>query len=87
MEESFGNLKGITTNGDSMEKVIGNFQIIRNTEQEPNLTVTQYLMNKMTILDEIGSKLNTTIQNQENIYADLVKRVGALEDQVRALTS
>jgi hypothetical protein len=49
--------------------------------------MTQYLMNKMTILDEVGSKLNTTIQNQENIYADLVKRVGALEDQVRALTS
>ena len=87
MGESFGNLKGITTNADSMEKVIGNFQIIRNTEQEPNLTMTQYLMNKMTILDEVGSKLNTTIQNQENIYADLVKRVGALEDQVRALTS
>ena len=87
MEKSFGNLKGITTSGDSMEKVIGNFQIIRNTEQEPNLTMTQYLMNKMTTLDEVGSKLNTTIQNQENIYADLVKRVGALEDQVRALNA
>jgi hypothetical protein len=87
MEGSFGNLKGITTDGDSIEKVIGNFQIIRNTEQEPNLTVTQYLMNKMTVLDEVESKLNTTIRNQENIYADLVKRVGALEDQVKALTS
>lgn len=87
MENSFGNLKNITTDGDSMEKVIGNFQIIRNAEQESTLTMTQYLINKMTILDEVGSKLNTTIQNQENIYADLVKRVGALEDQVRTLIS
>lgn len=87
MKESFGNLKNITTNGSSMESVIGNFQLIRNAESDNTLTMTQHMINNFGILDEVRLKLNETIANQESIYADLVKRVGVLEDTVRNLTT
>lgn len=87
LKESVGDLRSITQQEDSIANVIGYFQDLRNIEQNEVLTISDILVSQKNSITSLDTSLNETIKNQETIFADLVKRVGALEDAVKNLTT